>query len=146
MADWGSGYVTDTAYVHDFCRVQIPSILSFAALAKGIAAPGGQGEPLTYCDLGCGQGFTANLIAAANPRTEVSAIDFNPTHIASGRGLGSESDVSPIFIKSVPKARKSVLIWCSASSILWKSSPTLKNGLSSLDPANLIVTKSSASV
>ena len=79
MADWGSGYVTDTAYVHDFCRVQVPAILSFAALARGIAAPGGQAEPLTYCDLGCGQGFTANLIAAANPRTEVFAVDFNPT-------------------------------------------------------------------
>jgi SAM-dependent methyltransferase len=96
MADWGSGYVTDTAYVHDFCRVQIPAILSFAALAKGIAAPGGQGEPLTYCDLGCGQGFTANLIAAANPRTEVFAIDFNPTHIASGRGLATAAGLHNI--------------------------------------------------
>src|SRR5258708_39107588 len=67
MSEWGSGYVTDTAYVHDFCRVQTPAILSFAALAKSVAAPGLDGEPLTYCDLGCGQGFTANLVAAANP-------------------------------------------------------------------------------
>jgi SAM-dependent methyltransferase len=96
MADWGAGYVIDTAYVHDFCRVQIPAILSFAALAKGVAAPGGQGEPLAYCDLGCGQGFTANVIAAANPRTEVLAVDFNPTHIASGRGLASAAGLRNI--------------------------------------------------
>jgi hypothetical protein len=73
MAGWGSGYVTDTAYVHDFCRVQTPAILSLAALARGVAAPGGLGEPFTDCDLGCGQGFTANLVAAANPRAEVFA-------------------------------------------------------------------------
>jgi SAM-dependent methyltransferase len=89
MADWGSGYVTDTAYVHDFCRVQTPAILSLAALAKGIAAPGSRGESLTYCDLGCGQGFTANLVAAANPQAEVFAADFHPTHIAGARGLAN---------------------------------------------------------
>jgi SAM-dependent methyltransferase len=89
MADWGSGYVTDTAYVHDFCRVQTPAILSLAALAKGVAAPGGRGEGFTYCDLGCGQGFTANLVAAANPQADVFAADFNPTHVAGARGLAN---------------------------------------------------------
>jgi SAM-dependent methyltransferase len=89
MADWGSGYVTDTAYVHDFCRVQTPAILSLAALSKGVAVPGGRGEPLAYCDLGCGQGFTANLVAAANPQAEVFAVDFNPAHIAGARALAS---------------------------------------------------------
>src|SRR5580700_9761009 len=89
MADWGSGYVTDTAYVHDFCRVQTPAILSLAALAKGVAAPGGRGEAFTYCDLGCGQGFTANLVAAANPQADVFAADFNPTHVAGARGLAN---------------------------------------------------------
>src|SRR5262245_23504971 len=96
MADWGSGYVTDTAYVHDFCRVQIPAVLSFAALAKGVAAPGGLGEPLAYCDLGCGQGLTANLVAAANPRTEVFAADFNPTHIAGARDLARAAGLKNI--------------------------------------------------
>ena len=87
MADWGAGYVTDTAYVHDFCRVQTPAILSLAALSRSVAAAGGRGEPLSYCDLGCGQGFTANLVAAANPRAEVFGADFNPTHIAGARAL-----------------------------------------------------------
>ena len=38
MADWGSGYVTDTAYVHDFCRVQTPPMLALAALSGGVEA------------------------------------------------------------------------------------------------------------
>src|SRR5258708_23502648 len=94
MSEWGSGYVTDTAYVHDLCRVQTPAILSFAALAKSVAAPGLDGEPLTYCDLGCGQGFTANLVAAANPAAEVFAADFNPTHIAGARALAAAAGLS----------------------------------------------------
>jgi SAM-dependent methyltransferase len=99
MSEWGSGYVTDTAYVHDFCRVQTPTILSFAALAKSVAAPGLEGKPLTYCDLGCGQGFTANLVAAANPAAEVFAADFNPTHIAGARSLAAAAGMNNIVFR-----------------------------------------------
>lgn len=87
MSDWGSGYVTDTAYVHDFCRVQVPPMLALAALTGGVAAFGGSGDPLIYCDLGCGQGYTANLLAAANPTARVFGFDFNPSHIANARTL-----------------------------------------------------------
>jgi SAM-dependent methyltransferase len=96
MADWGAGYVTDTAYVHDFCRVQTPAILSLAALSRNVAAAGSRGEPLRYCDLGCGQGLTANLVAAANPRAEVFAADFNPTHIAGARALAEAAGLGNV--------------------------------------------------
>jgi SAM-dependent methyltransferase len=99
MADWGAGYVTDTAYVHDFCRVQTPAILSLAALSRNVAAAGGRGEALSYCDLGCGQGFTANLVAAANPRAEVFAADFNPTHIAGARTLADAASLRNICFR-----------------------------------------------
>lgn len=96
MTDWGAGYVTDTAYVHDFCRVQTPAILSLAALSCNVATPGGRGEPLRYCDLGCGQGFTASLVAAANPRADVFAADFNPTHIAGARALADAAGLDNV--------------------------------------------------
>jgi SAM-dependent methyltransferase len=96
MADWGAGYVTDTAYVHDFCRVQTPAILSLAALSCNVTAAGSRGEPLSYCDLGCGQGFTANLVAAANPRADVFAADFNPTHIAGARALADAAGLDNV--------------------------------------------------
>ncbi|MBR0726724.1 class I SAM-dependent methyltransferase [Bradyrhizobium manausense] len=99
MADWGSGYIVDTAYVHDFCRVQVPAMLSFAALAKGVAAPGGRGEALSYCDLGCGQGLTATIVAAANPNTKVFAADFNPTHIAGARSLADAAGLDNIVFR-----------------------------------------------
>jgi SAM-dependent methyltransferase len=96
MADWGSGYITDETYVHDFCRVQAPAMLALAALAGGVEAPGGAGEPLAYCDLGCGQGYTANLIAAANPATRVLGVDFNPSHVANGRALARAAGLSNV--------------------------------------------------
>jgi SAM-dependent methyltransferase len=96
MADWGSGYVVDTAYVHDFCRVQTPPMLALAALAGGIGASGGAGEPLVYYDLGCGQGYTANTVAATNPAARVLGFDFNPSHIANARALASASGLTNI--------------------------------------------------
>jgi SAM-dependent methyltransferase len=99
MADWGSGYVTDTAYVHDFCRVQTPPMLALAALSGGVEAPGGAGEALSYCDLGCGQGYTANLIAAANPAAQVLGVDFNPSHIANARALAGAAGLSNVAFR-----------------------------------------------
>jgi 2-polyprenyl-3-methyl-5-hydroxy-6-metoxy-1,4-benzoquinol methylase len=58
---------------------------------------GAKATALTYCDLGCGQGFTANLVAAASPRAEVFAADFNPTHIASARDLASAAGAAHQF-------------------------------------------------
>src|SRR5262245_32229112 len=99
MAEWGSGYVVDTAYVHDYCRTQTPTILGFAALAKSVSTPASLGEAIAYCDLGCGQGFTANLIAAANPRSHVFGADFNPTHIANARALASAAGLTNILFR-----------------------------------------------
>jgi SAM-dependent methyltransferase len=107
MADWGSGYVVDTAYVHDFCRVQVPAMLGFAALARNVAAQGGRGEKLAYCDLGCGQGLTANIVAAANPKASVFAADFNPTHIAGARALAQAAGLKNIEFREADFAELS---------------------------------------
>lgn len=61
-------------------------MLSLAALAAGFIPPDPAG-PLTYCELGCGQGFSANLLAAANPQIRFYANDFNPVHIEGARAL-----------------------------------------------------------
>ncbi|GGK47180.1 class I SAM-dependent methyltransferase [Salinarimonas ramus] len=90
MSSWTSGYVADLGYTHGFYRELVPELLRFVALAKGTRAPA-SGAPLTYCELGCGQGFSANLIAAANPHVEVYATDFNPAQIAGAQALAREA-------------------------------------------------------
>lgn len=95
MSSWTSGYVADIAYTHGFYRELVPSLLSFATLASGretmrLAAP------VRYCELGCGQGFSANLIASANPSVEIHATDFNPTQIAGARRLAEEAGLANV--------------------------------------------------
>src|ERR1700692_1400171 len=101
MAGWDSGYVTDNPYVHDFCRVQVPPMLAFAALSGGVEAPGGAGESLDYCDLGSGQGYTAALLGAANPGARVLGVDFNPSHIANARALAAASSLSNVELRAL---------------------------------------------
>ncbi|HEX4504737.1 MAG TPA: class I SAM-dependent methyltransferase [Alphaproteobacteria bacterium] len=90
MNVWGSGYVTDVSYVHGVYREQTPGIIGFTGLVTGIATPDPDG-PLTYCELGCGQGDLPNLLAAANADIEIHATDFNPAHIVGARSLAAQS-------------------------------------------------------
>jgi SAM-dependent methyltransferase len=93
MSTWTSGYIADLDYTYGFYRELTPELLRFVALVKGIGgiAPG---SPQRYCELGCGQGFSANLIAAANPQWEVYATDFNPAHIAGAQSLAAAAGTS----------------------------------------------------
>lgn len=89
MSDWSAGYVTEVGYTHGYYRELVPQYLALAALARGVAAPGLKAAPLRVLELGCGQGLSANLIAAANPHIGYTAIDFNPAHIAGAQGLAA---------------------------------------------------------
>lgn len=86
MASWTAGYVADLDYTQGFYRELTPALLAFVAMAHAQAAPDVSGS-LTYCELGCGRGFTANLLAAANPHIAFHANDFNPGHIVGARRL-----------------------------------------------------------
>lgn len=95
VANWASGYIDEVAYSHGFYRQLTPTIMSFAALSRGqtfdLSAPS-----VEYCELGCGQGFSANLLAAANPHIQFHAMDFNPAHIANARRLASEAKLTNV--------------------------------------------------
>ncbi len=95
MASWTSGYIAEIDYTHGFYRELTPGLLSFAAAITNLARL----PPLPrirYCELGCGQGFSANLIAAANPGAEIHATDFNPSQIAGARLLAEEGGLSNV--------------------------------------------------
>ena len=86
MANWSAGYVVDVEYTHGFYQELTPSLLSFLALLQGVQTPD-LGSSLSYCELGCGQGFSTNLLAAANPHIQFHATDFNPGHIVGAQSL-----------------------------------------------------------
>ena len=95
MTDWTSGYVADIDYTHDFFRELAPTHLGFCALSQGhdhgLNRPG-----MTYCELGCGQGFSANLLAAANPHVEFHAMDFNPAHMVGAANLAQDAELENV--------------------------------------------------
>ncbi len=88
MSSWGEGYVTDMGYTSGFHREMAPAHMAFAAALKGQAVPDIT-APLTYCDLGCGQGVNTNLMAAAYPHIEFHGNDFNPAHVVGARRLAA---------------------------------------------------------
>ncbi|MGA3402391.1 MAG: class I SAM-dependent methyltransferase [Acetobacteraceae bacterium] len=97
MSDWGGGYVTDIAYTTGWYRQQSPSIIALACLLGGAAAsiPTGD-DAVNYLELGCGNGFGAMLLAASNPAWRVTAVDFNPAHIAAARNWAAEAGLTNV--------------------------------------------------
>lgn len=75
-----SGYITSVSYIYGFYKELTPSILRLSSLSRGFKSNTDFSDQMTYCELGYGQGFTANLLAAANPEMEIYATDFNPAH------------------------------------------------------------------
>ena len=82
--DWGEGYVTGVEYVSNFHPGLVPSNLAAAALLAGIRPPD-LDRAFAYLDLGCGNGFTPALVAAANPHAQIWGNDFLPAHIRNAR-------------------------------------------------------------
>lgn len=97
MNDWGDGYVTDVAYLMGFHPEQSPTHLALAALITGTASEIiAEPEGLAYLELGSGLGFSSSLLAASNPSWRVTAIDFNPEHIAASRAFAREAGITNV--------------------------------------------------
>ncbi|TCH99467.1 methyltransferase domain-containing protein [Roseococcus sp. SYP-B2431] len=93
MADWSHGYVAGSTYGVAFQAAQTPAHMAMVCAAAGVDW---QPRPrMTVADIGCGRGYAANTLAAANPDWTVVGLDHNPVHIAeatqtAGRaGLGN---------------------------------------------------------
>jgi SAM-dependent methyltransferase len=102
MTPWSSGYVADVEYIPGYYRQQTPPHLALACLLGGVDGrlPGGV-EHAHYLELGCGHGVGAMLVAASNPSWQVTAIDYNPAHIAAARSLAHDAQLANIaFIEA----------------------------------------------
>lgn len=92
------GYVTDIAYTAGHYPELAPSFLHYAATLQGEIAPD-PASPYSYCELGCGQGFGTNILAAANPHAEFVGIDFHAGQIANARDLAHEADLKNVTFR-----------------------------------------------
>jgi SAM-dependent methyltransferase len=80
-----------------YYRQQSPSVIALACLLGGVVSPlPGPDDPLSYVELGCGQGLGALVLAASNPHWKVTAIDFNPAHVASARAWAAQAGIDNV--------------------------------------------------
>lgn len=86
MTDWTSGYVADIGYTFGYYRELSPLRVALAFLNSGLAYP----KVGTACELGFGQGLSANLHAAASV-TSWHGTDFNPSQASFAQELAEAS-------------------------------------------------------
>lgn len=95
MAAWSEGYFTDIPYTDKFYAELAPAYLAFACLRRGVRPPR-LGPGSAYLELGCGNGFGLNLLAAANPQMSFRGVDFHPGQIETARRLAADAGTSNV--------------------------------------------------
>ena len=89
MTDWTSGYVANIGYTFGYYQELNPQRVKLAFLNAGLVAP----EFGTACELGFGQGLSANMHAAASV-CSWHGTDFNPAQAGFAQELASVSDAN----------------------------------------------------
>jgi SAM-dependent methyltransferase len=92
---WSEGYVVDLRYLDGFYHELTPRWMELVGLINGVAVVDAD-KPFNYVELGCGNGYSTALLAAANPQGRFTGVDFNPTHIHSGTRLAADAGLENI--------------------------------------------------
>lgn len=86
MNDWTAGYVADIGYTFGYYQELNPLRAKLAFLNAGLVPP----DHGTHCELGFGQGMSANIHAAASGSTW-RATDFNPAQAGFAQSIARVS-------------------------------------------------------
>jgi SAM-dependent methyltransferase len=87
-----NGYDTEIPYLRDFKPMLAPAWLDHVALVAGVDPPARRSD-FAWCDLGCGQGVTATILAATHPAGLFHGIDAMVVHINHARRLAAEAAI-----------------------------------------------------
>ena len=97
MNSWNEGYFTDSTYTYGYYRELSPIYMRWCLLVNGISAPEIT-EDSCHCELGFGQGVSANIHAAATPG-KFFGTDFNPAHAAHANELATAAGSNAKFFE-----------------------------------------------
>jgi SAM-dependent methyltransferase len=100
MAREDDGYAADIPYLRDFKPMLTPAWLDHVALVAGIEPPARR-NGLAWCDLGCGQGVTAAILAATHPSGGFHGIDAMPVHVDHARRLAAAAAIPNLGLYAV---------------------------------------------
>jgi SAM-dependent methyltransferase len=86
MSDWTAGYVADIGYTYGYYAELNPQRVKLAFINQGLVFP----EVGAACELGFGQGLSANIHAAASV-AQWHGTDFNPSQAGFAQELAAAS-------------------------------------------------------
>jgi SAM-dependent methyltransferase len=92
-----SRYVTDVTYTPTFTASAAPAWFDLVALLSAVEPPARRAG-FGWCELGCGQGTTAAILAATHPTGCFHGIDMMPEHIASARRLAARAGIANLTL------------------------------------------------
>lgn len=92
MNDWTAGYVADIGYTFGYYQELSPLRAKLAFLNAGLVPP----DHGTHCELGFGQGMSANIHAAASGSTW-HATDFNPAQAGFAQSIARVSGADALL-------------------------------------------------
>jgi SAM-dependent methyltransferase len=90
-----SDYITDVPYIRYFARELAPAWLDLVATVSGLESPSRE-RGFSWCDLGCGHGLTAAILAATHSNGRFCGVDFNETHTQSARRFAAECEIENV--------------------------------------------------
>ncbi|MYM68819.1 methyltransferase [Pseudoduganella sp. FT55W] len=93
MSDWTGGYVADIDYTYGYYQELNPLRVALAFANAGLEMP----AMGTACELGFGQGMSANVHAAATV-TEWHGTDFNPAQAAFAQEMAATAGSGARFV------------------------------------------------
>lgn len=95
-----SEYVSDVPYTAHFYAELSPVALNLIAAVNGFA-PRPLAGSFNYCELGCGHGFTTNVLAACFPQGNFFGVDLMSAHIQSAWQLATAAELANVaFLES----------------------------------------------
>lgn len=92
-------YLTEIEYTGNFYHFLAPARLAYIAAINGYDPPD-LSKPFTWCELGCGKGTTALILAATHPNGQFHACDFNPAHIDYAESLRRAAEIDNLVLHS----------------------------------------------
>ena len=97
-------YVTDVTYTPTFTAAAAPAWFDLVALLSAVEPPARRAG-FDWCELGCGQGVTAAILAATHPTGRFHGIDLMPEHIAAARRLAKRAGIANLTLHACDFAK-----------------------------------------
>lgn len=103
--DWSHGYPVGETYPASWHGFQSPAHLRAICALMGVVWEVGPDKPMCIAEVGCGTGYTALVLAAGNPGSQVIGLDYNPAHIAEARSMAAAAGLDNVTFLEVDLAQ-----------------------------------------